>query len=116
VTASRFHTTITMTGEMLGRGDDSLGRILMTKFVRQLSALKPKPDAVIFYNTAVRLLSQDSPYLEAFREMEHAGVELLACGTCAEHFGLTGQIGAGRVTDMREVAATMLTSDRVVTV
>jgi selenium metabolism protein YedF len=116
VTASRFHTTVMMTGETLGRGDDNLGRILMTKFVRQLSVLKPKPEVVIFYNAAVRLLSRDSPYLEAFREMEHAGVELFACGTCAEHFGLTERIGAGRVTDMREIAATMLTSDRVVTV
>ncbi len=71
---------------------------------------------MIFYNTAVRLLSQDSPHLESFRQMEHAGVELLSCGTCVEHFGLTERIGAGRVTDMREIAATMLASDRVVTV
>jgi selenium metabolism protein YedF len=116
VTAIRFHSALVMTGDTFGRGDDNLGRILMTKFVRQLSVLESKPEVVIFYNTAVRLLSQDSPYLEVFREMEHAGVELFACGTCAEHFGLTERIGAGRVTDMREIAATMLTSDRVVTV
>ena len=116
MTGSRIHTAVVMTGETLGRGDDTLGRILMTKFVRQVSLLEPRPHVVIFYNTAVRLLSQDSPHLEAFRLMEEAGVELLACGTCVEHFGLTERIGAGRVTDMREIAATMLASDRVMTV
>jgi selenium metabolism protein YedF len=104
-----------ITGDGLGRGDDGLGRTLMAKFVRQLLVLEARPDIVVFYNTAVRLLSRDSPHLEAFRSMEDAGVELLACGTCVEHFGLRDRIGAGHVTDMREIAATMLASDRVIT-
>jgi len=116
VTASRIHTTVMMTGETLGRGDDDLGRTLMAKFVRQLLVLEARPEMVVFYNTAVKLLSRDSPHLEAFRSMEDAGVELLVCGTCVDYFRLTDRIGAGRVTDMREIAATMLASDRVVTV
>ncbi len=116
MTASRVHTTVMITGDTMGRGDDELGRRLMAKFVRQLSLLEARPEVVVFYNTAVRLLAQDSPHLAAFHLMEDAGVELVACGTCVEFLGLTERMGAGRVSDMREIAATMLASDRVVTV
>ena len=116
MTANRIHATVMITGETLGRGDDDLGRALMTKFVRQLSLLEAKPEVVVFYNTAVKLLAQGSPHLEAFHVMEDAGVELVACGTCVEFFGLSERMAAGRVTDMREIAGTMLASDRVVTV
>jgi len=116
VTASRIHTTVMITGDTLGRGDDELGRKLMSKFVRQLSLADTRPDVVVFYNTAVRLLAAGSPHLEAFRLLEDAGVELVACGTCVEFFDLSERMAAGRVSDMREIAATMLASERVVTV
>jgi len=109
-------TTILMTGEALGSGDDSLGRRLATKLLHQLSTLPQKPHTIVFYNSAVRLLLRTSPANEALMALEREGVELVACGTCVEHFGLNGQLGVGRVSDMREIATTMLVSDKVVTV
>ena len=100
----------------MGRGDDQLGNRLIVKFIHQLTGLPTRPDGIIFYNTGVRLLTPDSVVLDRLRELEHAGIELLACGTCVEHFGLVGRTGAGRVTDMREIAATLTSAQRVVTI
>jgi hypothetical protein len=102
-------------GDTMGRGDDELGARLVVKLVHQLGGLPHRPDAILFYNTGVRLLAPASVVADTLAELEHAGVELLACGTCVEHFGLVGQTRAGRVTDMREIAGVMATAERVVT-
>ncbi|HSK10666.1 MAG TPA: DsrE family protein [Vicinamibacterales bacterium] len=101
--------------ETMGGGDQALGARLIVKFIHQLAGLPTHPDAVVFYNAGVRLLARDSVALDTLQRLEHAGVELLVCGTCVEHFGLAGRMGAGRVTDMREITATLMGADRVVT-
>jgi selenium metabolism protein YedF len=104
---------LVLNSDTMGKGDEELGRRLMVKFVHQLAGLPTLPDGVLFYNTAVRLLANDSVVVEALRELERGGVELLACGTCVEHFKLGNSLGAGHVTDMREIAATLVTADHV---
>ena len=41
--------------EGLGRGDESLGLILMANFLRLLRENEDKPSSLIFWNTGVRL-------------------------------------------------------------
>jgi hypothetical protein len=64
----------------------------------------------------VRLLARQSACLEGFRSLEHDGTELVACGTCVDYFKLRGDLAAGRVSDMREIVATMSAAAKVVTV
>ena len=109
-------TMYAVTSEGLGRGDDALGRRLMVKFLHQLTGLAERPHVVAFYNAAVNLLLPTSPALEAVKALEAEGVEVLACGTCVEHFGIVGGLAAGRVTDMREIVTTMDRASKVVTV
>ena len=106
---------VTITGEGLGRGDDELGRRLMIKFVGQLATQPHKPHAVAFYNAGVRLLVKASPVLDALQALEREGVDLIACGTCVEHFGIREDLAAGRISDMREIVAMMLASGTVIT-
>ena len=103
-------------GDVLGHGDDELGRRLMGKFVLQLSTQSPKPDVIAFYNTGVKLLADPSPYLDGFRTLEAAGTDLIACGTCVDHFRLRDNLGAGRISDMSEIVATALKASKVITV
>jgi len=88
----------------------------MNKFILQLATQSPKPNAVVFYNAGVKLLADDSTCLEGVRTLEHDGVEILACGTCAGFFGITTRVAAGRITDMREIVATIIAAAKVVTV
>jgi len=109
-------TVFVVTGDTLGRGSDELGRQLMAKFILQLATQSPRPHAVVFYNAGVKLIADDSTCLEGIRTLEHDGVEILACGTCTGYFGITDRVAAGRVTDMREIVATIIAAAKVVTV
>ncbi len=109
-------TLVLVTGEGLGRGDEELGRRLMVKFFAQLMSVGRRPHAVAFYNAGVKLLVQGSPITDALQALDRDGVELVACGTCVDHFGLRAHLAMGRVGDMREIVALMDGSDKVVTV
>ncbi len=93
----------------------SLAKLLGT-YLRTLAALDPKPDALVFYNGAVRLLGPGSAHLESLRQLEAAGVDLLACITCLEFFGLTQTLAAGQVSNMREIAQRTMAAAKVITI
>jgi selenium metabolism protein YedF len=109
-------TVVVFHAETLGRGDDALGAKLMGSYLRTLVAVDAKPDALVFYNAAVKLLSEGSPHLEALRALHAAGVDVLACVTCLEHFALTSKMGIGTVSNMREIVQRTLAASKVVTV
>ena len=109
-------TTILITADGLGRGDDALGRQLMGNFLRKLLTQPVKPDKLIFYNAGVKLLADGSTALDAAHELQRAGVDLIACGTCVDFFKLRDEIRVGRVSDMRDIVATMNASATVITV
>ncbi len=107
---------VVVSGEGLGRGDEELGRRLMIKFFAQIVALADKPHIVAFYNAGVKLLVPGSPVVDALQSLDRDGVELVACGTCVEHFGIGEQLAIGRVSDMREIVGSMEASDKVITI
>lgn len=109
-------TVFIISSDRLGRGDKDLGRQLMAKFVQQLQTQSPKPHAIVFYNSGVRLLTTGSRCLDGLRSLEHDGTDLLACGTCIDHYRLRDQIAAGHITDMREIVAAIQAAPKVVTV
>lgn len=109
-------TVVVLHAVEMGRGDDALGAKLTGSFLRTLASLDPKPDAIVFYNGAVRLLATESPALEPLRLLDDAGVDLLACVTCLEFFELTEKIAVGHVSNMREIAQRLLAARRVVTI
>ena len=99
-----------------GVGDAALGAKLLASFFRTLPTVEPHPAAIVFYNAAVRLLAPESPHLEPLRELENAGVELLACVTCLEHFALRERLAVGQVSNMREIVTRLLRAAKVVSV
>ncbi len=109
-------TVYVLHAETMGRGDDALGAKLLGSWVRTVASVDPKPDAIVFYNSAVRLLGPGSPHLDALRELDAAGVDLLACVTCLEWFELTRTIAVGRVSNMREIVQRTMEAGKVVTI
>jgi hypothetical protein len=98
---------VILNADTLGRGDEALGAKLTGAFLRTLVALEERPAALILYNGAV--------HLEALRALDDAGVDLLACVTCLEHFALTERIALGRVSNMREIVQRSLAAAKVIT-
>lgn len=109
-------TVVIVNAEQMGRGDDGLGAKLLATFLRTLTGVEPKPEAIVFYNAAVKLLGPGSASLDALRQLDEAGVDLLACVTCLEFFELTKTIAVGHVSNMREIVQRTLGADKVVTV
>ena len=108
-------TAIILKGETLGQGDDVLGQQLMGSFLRKLWASREKPDFILFYNSAVRLLASGSAVLDALEGLSNAGVDLIACGTCVCFYELKDKLMAGRVSDMQEIVDLLMKVEKVVT-
>jgi len=107
---------ILINSEFLGRGDDELGDKLMRAFLRTLLTAEKKPDKLVFYNSAVRLLAEGSPVLDILNELNQKGVLLVACGTCVGFYKLEEKIARERVSNMQEIVKILLDSESVVTV
>jgi selenium metabolism protein YedF len=108
--------TILITSEFLGRGDDELGAKLMGSFLRTLLTADAKPDRVVFYNSGVKLLAEGSPVLDVLNDLNRAGVQLVACGTCVGFFKLDDKVAKERVSNMSEIVCILMQADSVLTV
>lgn len=99
---------------LLGVGDEALGLILMRSFLKTLVDLQSKPVCLILINSGVRLASEGSDVLEALQTLSEKGVEILACGTCVDFYGLKEKIRVGRISNMYDITQTLLDADRVI--
>ena len=95
------------------RGDDVLGDVLIRSFIHTLPQLKPLPDTIICYNAGVKLAAKDSAVLDDLQQLAQAGVDILVCGTCVNYFALGGQIAAGHISNMYDIAETMAGASRL---
>ena len=73
------------------------------------------PETIIFFNAGVWLTLDDSPVIDDLRDLEANGMTILACGTCLNHFGITDRLAVGVVSNMYDIAETMLNAGKVVT-
>ena len=105
--------TILIQSEVLGRGDDELGMMLMSNFLRLLGESKEKPATLAFMNTGVRLVAEGSWALEHLKTLEEQGVAIVACRTCLDYFELTDKQKVGKPTNMAKTIESMLTTEMV---
>jgi selenium metabolism protein YedF len=100
--------------DRMGRGDDELGYVLIKAFLHTLTEIENLPDTLIMYNTGAKLAAEGSEVLDDLKKLEEMGVEILVCGTCANYFGLSGKIAAGKISNMYDIAGAMASSGRLV--
>ena len=104
---------VALSDNRMGRGDDTLGDILIRAFLHTLLELKPLPGTIICYNGGVKLAAKDSAVLEDLQQLARAGVDIIVCGTCVNYFNLGDRIAAGRISNMYEIAETMAGAARL---
>ncbi|MEG0014336.1 MAG: DsrE family protein [Cellulosilyticaceae bacterium] len=110
-----YNKIVIINSEILGQGDGSVGRTLLGVFLRKTLASITKPDAIIFYNSAVKLLTHGSSYIDILQALEESGVELLACGTCVYKVCGQNSLLTGRITHMDEITDILLNANSVIT-
>jgi selenium metabolism protein YedF len=105
---------VVVSSETLGRGADELGDILMRAFFHTLGEVAPIPDIVIFANSGVKLVVENSPVLEDLQALAAQDVHILSCGTCLGYFELMEKVAVGEVSNMYTIAETLLSAGKVV--
>ena len=94
------NVVVQVSSDTMGEGDEVLGKKLMQGFIFSLTQLDELPQTMLFYNGGARLTCTGSPVLDDLRGLAEAGVEVLTCGTCLDHYGITDALGVGEVTNM----------------
>lgn len=115
VASSGGGIVLVVPGEQMGRGDDAeLGGVLVRAFFHTLGEVDPMPATIIFFNSGVRLVVSGSPVVEDLQALAEDAVEILACGTCLDYYGLKEKVAVGTVSNMYTIAETMLRAGRLV--
>lgn len=107
---------VLITNNCLGSGDDVLGEKLMISYLKTIKEMGTSLWQIIFVNGGVKLTTASSPVIGELQEYEKAGVVILACGTCLEHFGLTALKKVGGTTNMLDIVTASHLADKVVTI
>lgn len=108
------NSVVFVSSEVMGRGDDELGAILMTAFLDTLSQFKGEISHAIFVNAGAKLTIEGSPLLQQLRQLEEVGVVVLVCGTCLNHFGIKDQLAVGSVSNMYAIIETLSKAGNVI--
>jgi selenium metabolism protein YedF len=107
-------TVVYISSETLGRGDDQLGATLMKVFLDTLSQFKDQISHAIFINAGAKLVAEGSPVLDQLRQLEQMGVQILACGTCLNHFDLKDKVAVGSISNMYAIIETLSKAERII--
>lgn len=110
----RGNKVVVISSSYMGTGDDELGAVLMKGFIYALSQQDELPKTILFYNSGAKLTCEMSPTLEDLMSLEANGVEILTCGTCLNHYGLTEKLKVGGVTNMYVITEKMMQADLIV--
>jgi len=105
-------TVLVLGHDQMGDGDRELGQKILGTMLRKATAAFGELEAIAMFNAAVKLVCDGSPVLVELTQLHEAGIELLPCGTCLQHFGLEPRIG--RVADMDSILRELERAEKVV--
>lgn len=111
---ARENTVVVISSATMGEGDSELGKILIKGFIYALTQLDTLPKTMLFYNGGAHLTCEKSASLEDLKSLEAQGVQILTCGTCLNHYGLTEKLQVGEVTNMYVIAETMAGASKII--
>jgi hypothetical protein len=100
-----------MGAEGCGTGDRDIGYSITMQFLEALAQREDKPAAIIMWNTAVSLLTADSPALSRLKKLEQRGVKILAGRLCTTELCIADKIVVGQIVDMQEILDLLMNNE-----
>jgi len=100
--------------DRIGFGDDALGSKLMVNFLRTLKEMGGELWRLVLVNNGVKLTIDGSEVLEDLKAYESAGLKILVCGTCLDHFNILEKKQVGETTNMLDIVTAMQLADKVI--
>lgn len=107
-------TLMVVSQDVMGKGDDALGQVLIRAFFHTLAETDPAPDTIVFFNSGVNLLTGISDVIEDIKILEEKNIKILACGTCLDYYRIKDVIAAGTVTNMYEIKELMFSARKII--
>lgn len=98
--------------DQMGRGDTDLGKLLVRSYINALKELDTLPQKILFYNSGVKLLSQQSDTADSLKELYEMGVDIIGCGVCIEYYKIV--LGAGRISNMFVIGNSVASALKVI--
>jgi len=114
--AAETKIMVMVAADRMGSGDDELGAKLMVNFIKTLKEMGHDLWRLVFVNSGVKLTIDGAPTLEDLQELEGAGVAILVCGTCLDHFNLLERKQVGQTTNMLDIVTAMQLADKVINI
>ena len=109
-------TVIVIQSDQMGKGEEALGKLLMKSFIYTVKETTPHPEAILFYNSGVRLTVGDSPVLDDLKALENLGVEIVSCGTCLDFYELKEKLAVGIISNMYTIYEKMSAANNTITI
>jgi selenium metabolism protein YedF len=98
----------------MGTGNDELGAILIKGFIYALTELDRPPEALLFFNSGVRLTTEGSGIMGDLKKLEEKGTVVSSCGACLDFYQLEDKLAVGNVTNMYAIASAMAGAARLI--
>ena len=106
--------TIFLNNNVMGLGDDRLGRVLMKAFLKTLKTVAPLPREIICVNAAVHLTTEGSEEIPTLLGLAELGVDVVSCGTCLDFFGKLQSVRVGTVGNMFDIVARLNRAAKII--
>lgn len=108
--------TILISREIIGGNDRELGEVLIKSFLGTLVQMEFPPRYISLMNEGVRLALKGTSTCDHLQELERKGCEILVCGTCTNHFGVTEKVGVGVISNMFDITESFMNVDKVISI
>lgn len=105
---------VMLTADRMGHGDDALGAGLLLNFLKTLKEMGPDLWRLVMVNNGVKLAVAGAEALPVLQNLAGAGVSILVCGTCLNHFNLLDKKEVGETTNMLDIVTSLQVADQTI--
>lgn len=112
--AANDNIVVVISSKYMGNGDETLGANLLKGFIYSLTQADKLPKTVLFYNSGAFITTTGSASIDDLKVLEAAGVEIMTCGACLNHYNLADKLEVGSVTNMYEIVEKQLNASNII--
>ena len=111
---SRIKTLVILTTDSAGKGNDDLGRNIVTNFIKTMKEMGDDLWRLVLLNGGVKLAVEGAEVLPQLQALAHEGLDILVCEGCLKTFGLLEKKRVGEVTNMLDIVTSMQVAEKVI--
>jgi len=111
---NKSNTLVQIDKKGMGTGNEELGLLLISNYLKLSLANEQLPKIITFYNAGVQLTCADSPILDTLKEIEQAGVKMIICKTCLNFFNIQDKVEVGVQGTMQDILTLQADATKVI--